>query len=108
MRMAIWFVTASITCIVVAAGFVLLLPLQVIMSLVQRKPWSETEPYQSLHYALYRGWAEPGSNTRPYAEWRQDKFAPPNDDDVISDVEEHRQRKLERMAREREEQEGTS
>ncbi len=88
---SIWFITAGMICIVVAAGFVLLLPVQLLMFVVLRKPWSETSPYEYLHFMLYRGWAEPGTTTRPYQEWRLDKYMP-DDLWVDPDIEERKQR----------------
>lgn len=104
MHTILYIVTAGITCIIVAAGFVVLLPVQLLSWLVRRKGWSDTEPYQFLFYMLYRGWAEPGTTVRPYEEWCQDKFAG-SEDWQTDDVLEHQRKKAERaMEREREEQ----
>jgi len=92
----IWFINAGIICFIVAVGFVVLLPVQVVMWVVQRKPFSRTDPYQYLNYMLYRAWADPGTTTRPYAEWQENKTLP--DDLWVSPV-------LERKRREREEEE---
>ena len=58
---------AGVTAIVVFAGFVVLLPVQLVSWLVLRRSWAETEPYQALRYVLYWGYTDPGEITRDYS-----------------------------------------
>ncbi len=82
MTSALHFIWASIVCIFVFIGFVLLLPVQTGMWLLDGKPWGETEPYSRLNYALYRAWDDSGSPPRPYQEWKQDRWAGADDPEV--------------------------
>jgi hypothetical protein len=101
MAWIIWFITAGIACIVVAAGFVVLAPLQLVMWIARRKPFSQTDPYQFLHYMLYRAWAEPGETTRPYSEWQKNKTLP--DDLWVPPAQLERDRRREEQKRAQEE-----
>lgn len=69
----LWFTRATVSCIGVFMGDVLLLPVQILVWMLSKQRWGDTEPYSYLGYICMKGVASPGESVRPYASWKQNR-----------------------------------
>jgi hypothetical protein len=71
---AVWFVRAGLSCMLVFLGYILFLPIQLIMWVIGKQSWSETAPYLYLDYLFTKGVASPQDNVPEFETWKRTRY----------------------------------